>query len=266
MRHRLTRAMASALITNSAGSNPPLEQGPHAVDAATVARLLTVDPSRGLASAEAASRLNRYGANALQTIRPRPAWRILLDQFASLIVALLAVAALIAWATGDVTEAAAIVVVLILNALVGFATEWQAGRALDALRRQAHVTARVRRDGREMKVDAAELVPGDVISRSLNAMSIFPVCQTCCFCGGHSRVIVNGIPVYGPHFAYETALVRHGFYLNQCEGLADRAAETYPFPCRCNCEHATKEEKVGRCLTKITCTKCKQSTAIDSSD
>ncbi len=155
--------MASALITNSAGSNPPLDQGPHAADAATVARLLTVDPSRGLAPAEAASRLNRYGANALQTIRPRPAWRILLDQFASLIVALLAVAALIAWATGDVTEAAAIVVVLILNALVGFATEWQAGRALDALRRQAHVTARVRRDGREMKVDAAELAPGDVI-------------------------------------------------------------------------------------------------------
>lgn len=163
MQHRRTRTIVPALIINSEGSNPPLGQGPHAADAATVARLLSVDPSRGLAPAEAASRLNRYGANALQTIRPRPAWRILLDQFASLIVALLAAAALISWATGDVTEASAIVVVLILNALVGFATEWQAGRALDALRRQAHVTARVRRDEREMKVDAAELVPGDVI-------------------------------------------------------------------------------------------------------
>ena len=155
--------MASVPSTNSAVANEPQEQAAHAVDAATVARLLAVDPSRGLTPAEALDRRERYGPNSLQTIRPRPAWRILLDQFASLIVALLAVAALIAWATGDVTEAAAIVVVLILNALVGFATEWQAGRALDALRRQALVTARVRREGRETEVDAAELVPGDVI-------------------------------------------------------------------------------------------------------
>ena len=70
---------------------------------------------------------------------------------------------MIAWATGDVIESVAIIVVLIINALVGFATEWQAGRALDALRRQARATARVRRDGYEMKVDAADLVPGDAV-------------------------------------------------------------------------------------------------------
>jgi Ca2+-transporting ATPase len=140
-----------------------LEQGPHALEAATVARLLEVDPTQGLNTSEGGERRRRFGANALQTIRPRPAWRILLEQFASLIVALLAVAAIIAWATGDLIEAVAIVVVLIINALVGFATEWQAGRALDALRRQARTTARVRRDGYDMKVDAADLVPGDIV-------------------------------------------------------------------------------------------------------
>ncbi|MEK6288460.1 MAG: HAD-IC family P-type ATPase [Acidobacteriota bacterium] len=136
---------------------------PHALNAATVARLLGVDPSHGLNTSEADERRKRFGANAIQTIRPRSPWRILLEQFASLIVALLAVAASIAWATGDVIEAVAIIVVLVINALIGFATEWQAGRALDALRRQARTTARVRRNGQQTNVDAADLVPGDVV-------------------------------------------------------------------------------------------------------
>ena len=155
--------MASVPSRSPADSNPPQEVSPHAVDVAGVVRLLGVDVSRGLTSAEAVERRKDYGPNSIQTIRPRRAWRILLDQFASLIVALLAAAALIAWATSDVTEAAAIGVVLIVNALVGFLTEWQAGRALDALRRQALVTARVRRDEHEVEIHAAELVPGDVI-------------------------------------------------------------------------------------------------------
>lgn len=59
--------------------------------------------------------------------------------------------------------ALAILVVLIINALVGFLTEWQANRALDALRRRTLTTARVRREGIEITVDARELVPGDII-------------------------------------------------------------------------------------------------------
>lgn len=153
----------SAEIVNPELSRPFLAQGPHALDAATVTRLLDVDPSRGLSTSEANERRYRFGANALQTIRPRPAWRILLQQFASLIVALLGAAAFIAWATGDRVEAVAILVVLLINSVVGFATEWKAERAIDALRRQARTTARLRRDGHEMKIDALDLVPGDVI-------------------------------------------------------------------------------------------------------
>jgi len=144
-------------------SKPSQKQGLHALDVTAVTRLLKVDPSCGLTTSEANERRRRFGPNALQTIRPRSAWRILLQQFASLIIALLAVAALIAWVTGDTIEALAIIVVLVVNALVGFATEWKADRALDALRRQARASARVRRDGHEAKVDAADLVPGDVI-------------------------------------------------------------------------------------------------------
>ena len=122
-----------------------------------------MEPAQGLATSEVNKRRLRYGPNALQKIRPRPAWRLLVDQFASIVIALLAVAAAVAWITGDGLEAIAILVVLIINALVGFATEWQAGRALDALRQQARTVTRVRRDGCETTVDAEELVPGDII-------------------------------------------------------------------------------------------------------
>ena len=155
-------ADALAAIGDSA-TNADSEPHPYAASSAAVSLALRVDPSCGLSSAEADYRRKCVGPNALQTIRPRSAWRILLRQFASLILALLAAAAIIAWATGDNVEAVAIVVVLIINALVGFTTEWKAERALDALRRQARTTARVCRDGHEMKVDATDLVPGDVI-------------------------------------------------------------------------------------------------------
>jgi len=147
--------------------HPPLHINPltesHAADAMSVTEALNVEPSQGLIESEAKERRARFGANELQSIRPRSAWRILVDQFLSLIVALLAFAAIIAWATGDQIEAIAILVVLALNALIGFAVEWRASKALDALRKQARTVARVRRNGRETAIDAAELVPGDIV-------------------------------------------------------------------------------------------------------
>ena len=135
----------------------------HALDVAVTVRELGAEPKRGLPISEVAKRRLRYGPNALQKVRPRPAWRLLVDQFASIVIALLAVAAGVAWITGDGFEAIAILVVLIINALVGFVTEWQAGRALDALRRQTRMVTRVRREGIETNVDAEEIVPGDII-------------------------------------------------------------------------------------------------------
>ena len=135
----------------------------HALEADAVTSLLNVEPRVGLTSSQVSQRQLRYGLNALQRIRSRPAWRVLIDQFANIVIALLAIAAVISWATGDGAEAIAILIVLILNAAVGFATEWQAGRALDALRRQSRTLTRVRRDGFESTVDAEELVPGDII-------------------------------------------------------------------------------------------------------
>jgi Ca2+-transporting ATPase len=125
--------------------------------------LFDVDPLSGLTTSQARERQLRFGRNALQQVKSRPAWRVLVDQFASIVIALLAFAAAVAWLTGDSMEAIAILVVLVLNAVIGFVTEWQAGRALDALRRQSRTTTRVRRDGFETTIDAEELVRGDII-------------------------------------------------------------------------------------------------------
>jgi Ca2+-transporting ATPase len=135
----------------------------HNLEPDAVQRSLEVVAQSGLSSAQVVQRRLRYGRNALQEIKSRPAWRVLIEQFASIVIALLAFAAAVAWLTGDAAEAVAILIVLIINAAVGFATEWQAGRALDALRRQSRTLSRVRRDGFEATVDAEELVPGDII-------------------------------------------------------------------------------------------------------
>jgi Ca2+-transporting ATPase len=135
----------------------------HALNARDVSRLFDLDPKLGLTTSQVAERQLHYGRNALQRIKSRFAWRVLIDQFASIVIALLAFAAVIAWLTSDHAEAIAILIVLVINAAVGFATEWQAGRALDALRLQSRTNTRVRRNGFEMSVDAEDLVPGDIV-------------------------------------------------------------------------------------------------------
>ena len=86
-----------------------------------------------------------------------------MGQFKSLIVALLLVVTVVAFVVGENIEGAAVLIVIGLNAIVGFLTEWKAERALTALQGQAVATARVVRDGEEHDLPAADLVPGDVV-------------------------------------------------------------------------------------------------------
>ena len=135
----------------------------HALHSEHVVRELGVDTAAGLSAGDVALRRQQFGPNVLPRARSRSVRRILLDQFLNIIVLLLAAAAAISAMTGDRVEALAIVLVLVLNAAIGFAMEWQAGRALDALRQQTRITARVRRDGSDSIVPAEELVVGDVV-------------------------------------------------------------------------------------------------------
>ena len=86
-------------------------------------------------------------------------WTILANQVKSLIIGLLVAAFLF----GDVLEAGAIVIVIVINTAIGFGTELRAVRSMEALRELGHVEVRVRRDGQTQTVGAETLVPGDVI-------------------------------------------------------------------------------------------------------
>jgi Ca2+-transporting ATPase len=115
----------------------------HVLPAHEVARRLETDAARGLALAEVARRLGQYGPNTLAETKGRSALAILVDQFRSLIVALLIAATAVALALGETIEAVAILIVLVLNAAIGFLTEWKAEQALTALRKQTSAVAHV---------------------------------------------------------------------------------------------------------------------------
>lgn len=122
-----------------------------------------MNPALGLSDQEAGARLARYGENRLATTKPRAPWRRFVDQFKSFLVLVLIFAAALAWIVGDVKDAVVILLVVVLNASLGFYQEHRAERTLAALKDMLAVRARVRRDGRMQEVDAAELVPGDVV-------------------------------------------------------------------------------------------------------
>jgi len=140
-----------------------LPDKPYSRPAAAVAEELRVDTSRGLAGAEVDRRRERFGTNVVIRDASRSLWSIAARQFYSIVIALLAAAAAIAFATHDVAEGAAIIGVLLINALVGFIVEWRSEHALESLRIQVRTTARVLRDGVQSNIDAEDLVPGDVI-------------------------------------------------------------------------------------------------------
>ena len=133
------------------------------MDAELVASQLGVDVARGIDDAEADRRRLRYGANILPEPASRGLRHMLADQIVNVVTLLLVAAAILSWATGDALQALAIVVVLVLNASVGLVTEWQSGRALDALRKETRISAVVRRAGHVRTIDAASLVVGDVV-------------------------------------------------------------------------------------------------------
>lgn len=135
----------------------------HAQPADEVAQRLGVDPAVGLGDEEAATRLEQVGPNRLEARQATPAWRIFLGQFTNALIGILAVAAVVSAAVGEVADAVAILAILLVNGILGFFQEWNAERSLQALRRMLAPTCRVRRGGGERELDAEALVPGDVV-------------------------------------------------------------------------------------------------------
>jgi Ca2+-transporting ATPase len=107
--------------------------------------------------------LRQYGPNRLAEAKKKSMATILLNQVKSLIVLLLAAAAILSCAFGDWTEGFAIAGVIVINTAIGFFMELKAVRSMEALHRMERVTARVRRDGAVKEIPARLLVPGDIV-------------------------------------------------------------------------------------------------------
>jgi P-type Mg2+ transporter len=126
----------------------------------------------GLASAEAHRRARRYGRNILRPRVERAPWHELLRRFRNPLVLILLAASVLSAFTGEIASFVIIVAMVALSIAIDFVQEHRAGRAAEALIHRVQVHARVLRDGREVSLPVAQVVPGDVVM--LAAGSVVP--------------------------------------------------------------------------------------------
>ena len=155
--------MADSKSSYATGDNEQLKLVWHAISAEEVIARLDTPVDSGLSGEEAQHRLEQYGPNRLAQ-KPRATFlQMVLAQFKNFIVILLIVAAVISALLGDMVEAAAIMAIVILNAVLGVIQESRAEAALEALKKLAAPDAQILRDGRRISVPSHNLVPGDVV-------------------------------------------------------------------------------------------------------
>jgi Ca2+-transporting ATPase len=124
---------------------------------------LGVMQAPGLSREEAARRLEKLGPNQLAEAPARPIWIKFLAQFKSLLISVLFAAAILAAAIGDVLDGIVILIVVLINAVLGFSQEFQAEKSLAALKKMLALQAKIRRDGYSLEMPATEIVPGDIV-------------------------------------------------------------------------------------------------------
>ncbi|MEM2376320.1 MAG: cation-translocating P-type ATPase, partial [Sulfolobales archaeon] len=116
----------------------------------------------GLTSKEVEERLQTYGRNELVAKKKSPL-ELLLKQFANFLIGILLVATVISFILGEVIDATAILIIVMIMAIMGYVQEFRAERTLEALKKLAAPTCKVLRDGEERVIDASLVVPGDIL-------------------------------------------------------------------------------------------------------
>ncbi len=118
---------------------------------------------KGLTSSAVQQKLEEFGYNVLPEKKKKSILILFLSQFKDFMILVLIVAAIISGVAGDLTDAIIIVVIVLLNAIVGFIQEYRAEKAMEALKKMATAKSRVIRDGKTTEILSTELVPGDVV-------------------------------------------------------------------------------------------------------
>ena len=173
------RDTSSGNFEQAAKTATQTQVDPSLADAQTVAQSLGVDLNTGLSQAEAKRRLDKYGPNELASAPPVPKWKKFLEQFKDPLVYLLLAAtgiSLVAWfieranavpgAEGGEAlpfDAIVIVLILIVNAVLGYIQESKAEAAVEALSSMTAPQTNVLRDGKIERINTVDVVPGDII-------------------------------------------------------------------------------------------------------
>ena len=126
----------------------------------------------GLSPIEASNRLTHYGLNVLTAKENKPAWVYFFAQFKDFMILILIAAAIVSGFMGDIADTIIILVIILLNALLGFSQEYKAEKSMEALKKMSITTAQVIREGQPETIPSEQLVPGDVIH--LEAGNIVP--------------------------------------------------------------------------------------------
>ncbi len=137
--------------------------GWYALTPEDVAKKLDVDPATGLSAAKAAELLQKNGPNALPAEATTPVWKQFLAQYRSYMQIILVAAAVASMLIGEIATGVVVLAITALNALGGMRQQGKAESAMNALQSMLKASARVRRDGTEVKVDADQVVVGDVV-------------------------------------------------------------------------------------------------------
>jgi Ca2+-transporting ATPase len=124
---------------------------------------LTGSCDNGLSSVDSQLRLAEKGPNELQQKKPVPAWVFFIRQFKDFMIVVLLAAAVISGFAGDLADTLIILLIVFLNAIIGFVQEYKAERAMEALKQMAALSCTVIRDGVAVRIPAAGLVTGDVV-------------------------------------------------------------------------------------------------------
>lgn len=140
----------------------------HLLELDSILSKLSSSKTSGLTAETADENLDRYGKNALTESKSRSDWSIFADQFESLPVALLGVAAVVSVVTGGFVDAVAIAGVVLTNSVIGYVTESQSEKIINSLQSDENPLALVIRDGEKQEIESEEIVPGDLLVLQTN--------------------------------------------------------------------------------------------------
>jgi P-type Ca2+ transporter type 2C len=133
----------------------------HTLEASAIVADFQTSKELGLSNESVREKLKRYGPNLLEDTVPRSGLSIFVDQFKSVPVGLLTAAALLSVATGGLVDAAVIMGVVTINAIIGYATESQSDKIIRSLKSLVKPSALAIRNGQQVEISARDIVLGD---------------------------------------------------------------------------------------------------------